>query len=143
MPDERAVDNEKQFDVLRGDEADVDRVSPRAERLPEITDEEAAAVRGELEWVGKPTRIGKVRAPVGRAGGGGHRDERNDGPGAREPCPDADGGDHGHWVRLDQLDEVPAIRRAGVLTRCLPISEAMPVSLSEPFYAAFVRAVAL
>ena len=58
-------------------------------------------------------------------------------------CLDADGGEHGHWVRLDQLDEVPAIRRAGVLTLCLPISEAMPVSLSEPFYAAFVRAVAL
>ena len=48
-------------------------------------------------------------------------------------CLDADGGEHGHWVRLDQLDEVPAIRRAGVLTLCLPISEAMPVSLSEPF----------
>ena len=58
-------------------------------------------------------------------------------------CLDADCGEHGHWVRLDQLDEVPAIRRAGVLTLCLPISEAMPVSLSDPFYAAFVRAVAL
>lgn len=58
-------------------------------------------------------------------------------------CLDPEGGDAGYWVRLDQLDAVPAVRRRGGLTLALPLTEAMPVTLQEPFYAAFVRAVAL
>jgi hypothetical protein len=46
-------------------------------------------------------------------------------------CLDADGGEHGHWARLDQLDE-PAIRRAGVLTLCLPISERSKPTTRSP-----------
>lgn len=58
-------------------------------------------------------------------------------------CLDPEGGQDGFWVRLDQLDEVPAIRRHKTLTLTLPTSQALAVSLAEPFYAAFVRAVAL
>jgi hypothetical protein len=58
-------------------------------------------------------------------------------------CLDPEGGQDGFWVRLDQMDEVPAVRRHKTLTLTLPISEALPVSLAEPFYAAFVRAVAI
>jgi hypothetical protein len=58
-------------------------------------------------------------------------------------CLDPDGGPNGYWVRLDQLDEVPAVRRNGRLTLALPCSAALPVSLNHPFYEAFMRAVAL
>lgn len=58
-------------------------------------------------------------------------------------CLDPEGGQDGYWVRLDQLNEVPAIRRNGKLTLALPVDLAQPVSLEEPFYTAFVRAVAL
>ena len=58
-------------------------------------------------------------------------------------CLDPEGGPAGYWVRLDQLDEVPAVRRNGALTLALPCERALPVSLDEPFYAAFVRAVAI
>lgn len=58
-------------------------------------------------------------------------------------CLDPEGGQDGFWVRLDQLDELPAIRRNKTLTLTLPTSQALVVSLAEPFYAAFVRAVAL
>jgi hypothetical protein len=59
-------------------------------------------------------------------------------------CLNTEGGDKpGYWVRLDQLDEVQAVRRGKALTLCIPVKKAQPVSLSEPFYTAFVRAVAL
>jgi hypothetical protein len=58
-------------------------------------------------------------------------------------CLDPDGGPDGYWVRLDQLDAVPAVTRNGKLTLALPCGRALPVSLAEPFYAAFVAAVAL
>lgn len=59
-------------------------------------------------------------------------------------CLNPEGGDRpGYWIRLDQLDDVPAVRRGKVLTLCMPIERALPVSMDEPFYAAFVRAVAL
>lgn len=58
-------------------------------------------------------------------------------------CLDPSGGPQGYWVRLDQLDSVPAVRRNGVLTLALPCDQAQAVSLDEPFYSAFVRAVAL
>jgi hypothetical protein len=59
-------------------------------------------------------------------------------------CLNPEGGERpGYWVRLDQLDDVPAVRRGKVLTLCMPIERALPVSMDEPFYAAFVRAVAL
>lgn len=58
-------------------------------------------------------------------------------------CLDPEGGQDGYWVRLDQLDEVPAIRRNGKLTLALSVGQAQAVSLAEPFYTAFVRAVAL
>lgn len=58
-------------------------------------------------------------------------------------CLDPDGGPDGYWVRLDQLDAVPAVTRNGKLTLALPCDRALPVSLREPFYAAFVDAVAL
>jgi antitoxin ParD1/3/4 len=41
-------------------------------------------------------------------------------------------------VRLDQLDELRAGRRNKTLTLTMPVSQALPVSLAEPFYA-FVR----
>lgn len=49
----------------------------------------------------------------------------------------------GFWVRLDQLDDVPAIMRAGCYTLSIPTGRTLPVSPSEPFYGVFVRAVAL
>lgn len=58
-------------------------------------------------------------------------------------CLDTEGGPGGYWVRLDQLDAVPAVRRNGRLTLALPCAEALSVSLEEPFYDAFVQAVAL
>lgn len=58
-------------------------------------------------------------------------------------CLDPEGGPQGYWVRLDQLDGVPAVRRAGGLVLIIPLDKTLPVSLSEPFYEAFVRAVAL
>ena len=58
-------------------------------------------------------------------------------------CLDPEGSQDGHWVRLDQLDGLPVtLRRFGPVF-ALPVREAQPVSLDEPFYAAFVRAVAL
>jgi hypothetical protein len=57
-------------------------------------------------------------------------------------CLDPEGGPQGYWVRLDQLDNLPAVRRAGAYTLAVPIAEALSVTLTEPFYAAFVRAVA-
>lgn len=47
------------------------------------------------------------------------------------------------WVRLDQLDEVPAQRRGNIFTLSIPTSSTLAVGASEPFYDAFVRAVAL
>jgi hypothetical protein len=58
-------------------------------------------------------------------------------------CLDPEGGPQGYWVRLDQLDEVPAVRRAGGLVLVIPMDKTLPVSLSEPFYEVFVRAVML
>jgi hypothetical protein len=59
-------------------------------------------------------------------------------------CLNPEGGERpGYWVRLDQLDEVPAVRRGKHLTLCIPVADALPVSMHEPFYTAFVRAVAL
>ncbi|WP_439926190.1 hypothetical protein [Nitrobacter sp. JJSN] len=59
-------------------------------------------------------------------------------------CLNTESGDKpGYWVRLDQLDEVPAVRRGKGLTLCIPVAHALPVSMNEPFYTAFVRAVAL
>ncbi len=49
----------------------------------------------------------------------------------------------GYWVRLDQLDFVPVVARNGKPTLALPCERALPVSLDEPFYEAFVAAVAL
>lgn len=58
-------------------------------------------------------------------------------------CLDPQGGPDGFWVRLDQLDAIPAVRRAGKLTLALPLHRALPVALDEGFYSAFVRAVEL
>jgi len=58
-------------------------------------------------------------------------------------CLDPAGGSEGCWVRLDQLDSVPAVRRNGTMTLCVPLHDTIPVSLQEDFYRAFVRAVAL
>lgn len=49
----------------------------------------------------------------------------------------------GFWVRLDQLDDVPALMRAGRYTLSIPTCRTLPVRPSEPFYDVFVRAVAL
>lgn len=57
-------------------------------------------------------------------------------------CLDPEGGPDGYWVRLDQLDAVPAVRRGKVLTLACPLDRAMAVSLKENFYAAFCRAIA-
>ncbi|MEH6952701.1 hypothetical protein V4R08_15625 (plasmid) [Nitrobacter sp. NHB1] len=59
-------------------------------------------------------------------------------------CLNPEGGERpDYWIRLDQLDEVPAVRRGKALTLCMPIERALPVSMDEPFYSTFVRAVAL
>lgn len=57
-------------------------------------------------------------------------------------CLNAEGAG-GFWVRLDQLDDVPAVKRAGCYTLSIPTGRTLPVSPSEPFYDVFVRAVAL
>jgi hypothetical protein len=46
------------------------------------------------------------------------------------------------WVRLDQLDDLPAVRRNGSLTLCLPLDQALPVALNAPFSTAFILAIA-
>lgn len=58
-------------------------------------------------------------------------------------CLDSEGLQKAFWVRLDQLDAVGITRRRYGPVLALPIGEAQPVSLDEPFYAAFVRAVTL
>jgi Holliday junction resolvase len=58
-------------------------------------------------------------------------------------CLDPEGSPHGYWVPLDQLDELPAMRLNGTFALWLPVYEALPVSLDEPFYEAFFRAVTL
>ena len=57
-------------------------------------------------------------------------------------CLDPEGGPDGYWVRLDQLDAAPAVRRGKTLTLACPLDRAMPVSLAEDFYTAFFRVVA-
>jgi hypothetical protein len=54
-----------------------------------------------------------------------------------------DASDNGYWVRLDQLDGFAPVRRRYGMVFAFPIDQAQPVSLAEPFYTAFVRAVAL
>src|SRR5258705_13370977 len=46
-------------------------------------------------------------------------------------CLDADGGEHRHLARLDQLDGPPN-RRAGVLTLCLPLSQRSKTTTRSP-----------
>ncbi len=58
-------------------------------------------------------------------------------------CLDPEGSQEGFWVRLDQLDTLSVTRRRFGPVLALPIAQALPVSLDEPFYAAFVRAVAI
>lgn len=58
-------------------------------------------------------------------------------------CLGQDGSQDGFWVRLDQLDGMTPVRRRFGPVFGLPLDQAMAVSLTEPFYAAFVRAVAL
>ncbi|WP_170991551.1 hypothetical protein [Bradyrhizobium elkanii] len=41
-------------------------------------------------------------------------------------------------LAIGLLDDAPAIRRGAHLTLCLPLAEALPVSLAESFYDAFV-----
>jgi hypothetical protein len=48
-----------------------------------------------------------------------------------------------YWVNVDQLDDVPAIRRSDRLTLCLPIADAQPVALNASFYDAFVQSLRL
>lgn len=58
-------------------------------------------------------------------------------------CLDPGGGPECYWVHLHQLDEVAAVRIHGLITLKMPLSQAMPVTLQESFYDAFIRAVAL
>lgn len=58
-------------------------------------------------------------------------------------CLDPAGGSDSYWVRLDQLDFLPAERRGDVLTIAMPLREALPVSMRQSFHSAFVDAVAL
>lgn len=58
-------------------------------------------------------------------------------------CLDPEGGPAAYWVRLGQLDGVPAVRRNGSLTLALPLNEAQAVSMERPFYAAFIEAVSI
>lgn len=54
-------------------------------------------------------------------------------------CLDPEGGPKGYWVCLDQLDEVPAIKRHrddDIHASCGP---GAAISYTEPFYAVFVR----
>ena len=56
-------------------------------------------------------------------------------------CLDPEGSPDGFWVRLDQLDAAPAVRRGKALTLACPLDRAMRVSLTEDFYTVFFRAV--
>lgn len=58
-------------------------------------------------------------------------------------CLDPAGGLDGFWVRLNQLDAVPAVRRGSTYTLACPTDRALPVSLDQDFYSAFVMAVTL
>jgi len=58
-------------------------------------------------------------------------------------CLDPERGPAAYWVRLDQLDGAPAVRRNGILTLALPVAEAQTVSMVRSFYAAFVEAVTI
>lgn len=58
-------------------------------------------------------------------------------------CIDPAGGPDGYWVRLDQLDAVPAVRRGAFYTLACTIEHALPVSLRDDFYAAFISSIAL
>lgn len=52
-------------------------------------------------------------------------------------------GQQAYWVRLDQLDDVPAVRPNGTLTLCLPAEHALPISHARPFYDALVAALTM
>ena len=58
-------------------------------------------------------------------------------------CLDPEGGDRGHWIRLDQLQDAESGFRAGSRVLLYPLERATPVTLAENFYTAFVRAVTL
>lgn len=58
-------------------------------------------------------------------------------------CLDPAGGSASYWVRLDQLDSLPAERRGAALTVSMPLADALPVSMRQSFHTAFVDAVAL
>lgn len=58
-------------------------------------------------------------------------------------CLDPAGGSASYWVRLDQLDNLPAVRRGGVLTISMPLDHAQAVSMQQSFHVAFVEAIAL
>jgi hypothetical protein len=58
-------------------------------------------------------------------------------------CLDTANGPASYWVNVDQLDNVPAIRRGDRLTLCLPIADAQPVALNVSFYDAFVQSLRL
>lgn len=47
-----------------------------------------------------------------------------------------------HWVRLDQLDDVVAVRRNGSLSLSLPLCASHPISLRDPFQKALFTAIA-
>lgn len=58
-------------------------------------------------------------------------------------CLDPEGSDQSYWVRLDQLDTTAAHARNGKLVLSFPLSDAIPVSMSQSFLNAFFDSVAL
>jgi len=58
-------------------------------------------------------------------------------------CLDPEGGPLAYWVRLDQLDTLPAQRRGRTLVLALPLDRAHLVDMRADFYSAFLGAVAL
>lgn len=58
-------------------------------------------------------------------------------------CLDPEGGSMAWWVRLDQLDPVPARRIGRKLVLSLPLAQAQPVDMRADFYRALVAALTL
>lgn len=57
-------------------------------------------------------------------------------------CLDPQHCERSYWVRLDQLDDVPAFQRNGSLTLSLALSESHPIALTTPFQTGFLAAIA-
>ncbi len=58
-------------------------------------------------------------------------------------CLDPDGSPESYWIRLDQFDNLAAVRRGSSLTLAIPADAALSVSMRKSFHEAFLDAVTL